>query len=420
MPSQRQWLQMLTTHLIERERTLISWQQLIGEVIPPNRRHSFQSIVKESWQNAESLSILEQESLVSIFRTNGQFVRWWSKGACPLPPALSAAEPQPVVDTSSWSLPQLSTRYSLCNFLRLHPDDLDWLTSPRYHHYHEQWLPKRHSGRRLLESPKPLLKQTQRHLLERLLNLVPPHEAAIGFRPGYSVLDFAAPHCNQELVLKMDLADFFPSLGRPRIKRTFMSLGYRESIANSLASLTTARCQKKDLSSSESLLYHRKHLPQGAPTSPALANLAVFRLDCRLTGLARAVGARYTRYADDLLFSGSTELARVVARFEVKVMAIALEEGLTINPRKTRTMPRSQRQAAAGLTLNEKINIKRSDYDTLKAILHNCIQHGPSSQNHQDHPRFADHLKGRIEWLALIHPGRGEKLRSLYFNINWE
>jgi RNA-directed DNA polymerase len=113
------------------------------------------------------------------------------------------------------------------------------------------------------------------------------------------------------------------------------------------------------------VLYQRPHLPQGAPTSPALANLAADRLDCRLAGLAAACGARYTRYADDLVFSGPQPFARMVQRFYIAVCAIALEEGFEVHTGKTRIMHQSVSQRAAGAVLNQHVNAPRAKYDRL-------------------------------------------------------
>src|SRR5262249_45914045 len=110
-------------------------------------------------------------------------------------------------------------------------------------------------------------------------------------------------------------------------------------------------------------LYRRIHLPQGAPTSPALANLCAYRLDCRLSGLAKSVGARYTRYADDLAFSGGEEFDRCVERFLIHVAAILLEEGFAAHYRKTRIMRQGVRQHLAGLVANQRVNVMRRDFD---------------------------------------------------------
>lgn len=161
------------------------------------------------------------------------------------------------------------------------------------------------------------------------------------------------------------------------------------------------------------------HLPQGAPTSPALANLAAFRLDLRLHGLATAAGAVYTRYADDLVFSGDGALVRMVGRFYVQVCAIALEEGFAVQTRKTRIMRRSVSQRAAGLVLNDRLNTPRREFECLKAILHNCVVQGADGQNRAGHPRFKEHLAGRIAHLESVNPQRGIRLRREFDRIIW-
>ena len=166
-------------------------------------------------------------------------------------------------------------------------------------------------------------------------------------------------------------------------------------------------------------LYRQPHLPQGAPTSPALANLAAHRLDARLAGLARAAEASYTRYADDLVFSGGESFARSIGRFPIHVAAIALEEGFAVQHRKTRVMRQGVRQRAAGVVINQKINITRDDYDRLKAILYNCVRHGPGEQNRAGVADFRAHLAGRVAHVCRLNPERGEKLMRLFERIEW-
>lgn len=161
------------------------------------------------------------------------------------------------------------------------------------------------------------------------------------------------------------------------------------------------------------------HLPQGAPTSPALAKLSAFRLDCRLAGLARTAGANYTRYADDLLFSGDQEFARQAHRSTELAQAIILASGFQPNYRKTRILRPGQRQAAAGLILNGKPNLDRREFDQLKAILTNCHRFSPESQNHAAYPNNREHLQGKIAWQRFVNPTRGEKLSHLFERISW-
>ena len=117
-------------------------------------------------------------------------------------------------------------------------------------------------------------------------------------------------------------------------------------------------------------MYARHHLPQGAPTSPAVANICAYRVDCRLAGLAESAGARYTRYADDLAFSGGEDFEHEFAeRFHIHVAAILIEEGLAVNHRKTRIMRASVRQSLAGLVVNDQLSIRRVDFDLALAKL---------------------------------------------------
>jgi hypothetical protein len=166
-------------------------------------------------------------------------------------------------------------------------------------------------------------------------------------------------------------------------------------------------------------LFVQPHLPQGAPTSPALANLCAYRLDARLEGLARAAGAHYTRYADDLIFSGDEAFVRAVRRFRDHVAAVTLEEGFVVQHKKTRVMRQGVRQQAAGVVLNLHPNVPRPDFDQLKAILHNCVRHGPSLQNRAGVADFRAHLAGRIAYVARINPRRGERLRRVFDQIVW-
>jgi hypothetical protein len=168
------------------------------------------------------------------------------------------------------------------------------------------------------------------------------------------------------------------------------------------------------------VLYSRPHLPQGAPTSPALANLCAYRVDCRSSGLAQAPGAVYTRYADDLVFSGDEAFERCVERFAIHAAAILLEEGFAVHHRKTRVMRRDIRQYLAGLITNVRINVVREDFDRLKAILTNCVRHGAESQNRERRASFRLHLAGRVGFVEMRNPAKGERLRKIFERIQWE
>jgi RNA-directed DNA polymerase len=267
-------------------------------------------------------------------------------------------------------------------------------------------------------------------LLHEILDAIPPHAAAHGFCAGRSVRTHVAPHVARPMVLTLDLAEFFPTITAARVVALFLTAGYPEPVARRLAGLCT-NAVPADVWNDPACpfqgperwharrLYGQPHLPQGAPSSPALANLAAYRLDVRLSALAAAMGADYSRYADDLAFSGGPELARAVRRLIVQVGAIALEEGFRVNHRKTRVMRRGVRQRITGVVVNAHPNVAREVYDTLKAILHNCVRHGPAGQNRAGHSDFRAHLAGRIAHLAMLNPSRGSRLWATFEQIDW-
>jgi hypothetical protein len=135
--------------------------------------------------------------------------------------------------------------------------------------------------------------------------------------------------------------------------------------------------------------------------------------------LARGVGARYTRYADDLTFSGDNRLERCARRFQIAVCRIALEEGFEVHTRKSRFMRQGIRQQVGGIVLNAHANFPRDEYDRLKATLFNCIRNGPDSQNREGHADFRLHLAGRVAYVVQVNPAKGSRLQALFDRIRW-
>jgi len=350
---------------------------------------------------------------------------------------------QPVPSAQAWKVPAIDSANKLADWLCLTPGELEWFANlkgfgtrgcnagdERLSHYRYRLLAKKFGSIRLIEAPKERLKELQRKILADILEAIPAHPCVHGFLKGRSILTFAAPHVGQRIVLRMDLQDFFPTFGRARIQAFFRTAGYPESVAAVLGGICTHTTPQRLWRSSEKGiestllraardLYCRPHLPQGAPTSPALANLCAWRMDCRLNGLAQSCGAVYTRYADDLAFSGGQAFEKCVTRFATQAAAIVMEEGFSVHHRKTRVMRQGVRQYLAGLVTNEKVNVVRGDFERLKAILTNCVRHGPESQNREGHPSFRLHLAGRVGFVEMVNPGKGMRLRRIFEQIQW-
>ena len=351
---------------------------------------------------------------------------------------------QPMPAAQNWAVPSIETVGALADWLELTPSELGWFADlkglgykrpqARLEHYHYRVLAKAGGSIRLIESPKPRLKDLQRRILFAILARVPSHSAVHGFVKGRSIQTFAAPHVGQRVVLRMDLENFFPSFAGVRVQSFFRTIGYPETVADLLGGLVTNAMPRgtwRDvfkqpgfpLGSGElwqvQSLYARPHLPQGAPTSPSLANLCSYRLDCRLSGLAKSAAVNYTRYADDLAFSGGEGFAACVERCATHVAAILGEEGFTVQHRKTRIMRQSTRQHLAGLVTNQRLNVRRAQFDVLKAVLTNCVRHSPETQNLEAHPHFREHLQGRIAFVESINLEKGKRLRAIFDQITW-
>jgi hypothetical protein len=210
----------------------------------------------------------------------------------------------------------------------------------------------------------------------------------------------------------MDLKDFFASITFRRVKGLFHKIGYGEHVATVLALLCTE--PPRVAARVDGKIYHvalgTRLLPQGACTSPAITNALCRRLDRRLTGLAKRHHFTYTRYADDLTFSGDSPA--VAGRLLRSARAILETEGFSEQPSKTRVMRRARRQEVTGLTVNTHPAVGRQEIRKLRAILHNAARHGLASQNRDNHPDFAAYLRGKVEYVCMVDPARAGQLRK--------
>jgi hypothetical protein len=335
-----------------------------------------------------------------------------------------------------WPIAAFDSVVALADRFELSVGQLEWLADTRglertvdeerLRNYRYRALPRSSGLPRVIEAPKARLKEIQRGILREIIDHVPPHQSAHGFTRGRSVLTHAAGHSAREGVLHLDLRDFFASVSAARVFGIFRTIGYSRLVAYTLTGLTTntvphavwnviAKTTTPDLVQARFWLGRRlatPHLPQGAPTSPALANLAAFGLDRRLAGLAASRGVHYSRYADDLTFSGPV---RQLNQIPSAAAMIVREEGFRLNEHKTALRTQGTRQSVCGVVVNVHPNTTRAEYDRVKANLHRLARDGVDPHDQENRAR----LLGRIAWMSSLHPERGERLRRRFNEIDW-
>ena len=230
-------------------------------------------------------------------------------------------------------------------------------------HYVQFAVPKRSGGTRTLSVPHRTLSEAQRWVFDRIVGKLGVEPPAHGFVTGRGILTNAAPHAGKAVVVNMDLEGFFPSIGFARVRSVFQRLGYSPAVATILALLCT-ECPRRRVEY-DGVPYHvatgPRGLPQGACTSPALSNQVARRLDRRLLGLATRLGLTYTRYADDLTFSGDDPLRGAIGYLMARVRHIAQDEGFTVNQAKSRVLRRNAAQMVTGLVVNDRPGVPREE-----------------------------------------------------------
>jgi RNA-directed DNA polymerase len=283
--------------------------------------------------------------------------------------------------------------------------------------YRTFMVPKRRGGQRQIRAPRPMLKQVQGYLRRAITSRLPVSDQAHGFRTGRSIVTNARPHVGSELLLKLDLKDFFGTVDRGRVADLFRGLGYAPSVVALLADVCT-------LDGS---------LPQGAPTSPDLANAAALEMDNALQELAATHSIIYTRYADDMTFSGpNVRHARV--RDDIK--RLVEDHGFVLNTDKTALVSRAGQQRVTGIVVNEKVNWPRDMRRWLRTEIHNLDRLGLDAHLrrqalfHTDRPgpphgaprtraNYRDYIYGHVYALNSARPDEAAKYLALLDALPW-
>ena len=318
------------------------------------------------------------------------------------------------------ALPVLSTPADLSQALQLEIPRLRWLAFHRdvvtRSHYYTFQIPRRNGRPRTLQAPHHTLACAQGWILDEILYRIPVHDAAHGFVPDRSVVTNAQPHLGAQVVINMDLADFFPSITFARVNGLFHSMGYSPAVATVLALLCTEAPRQELVYKGTRYLAAcgPRALPQGACTSPAISNLITRTLDRRLWGMARKLNWVYTRYADDITWSTTGDPQASVGYVLARIRHIAEDEGFEVNKQKTRVLRQNQRQAVTGVAVNEQLSVPRTTIRRIRAILHNAQYTGLEAQNRNGHPHFEHWLLGMIGWIGMVQPEKGARLRAQF------
>ena len=271
-------------------------------------------------------------------------------------------------------------------------------------YYHEAKIVKKSGKMRTLNIPAVSLRLVQKWILDNILYKIRVSQYCNGFCKKKSICTNAQNHLNQDCIVNMDMSDFFPSISQKQIFRIFYYYGYTVEVSYMLARLCT----------------YDGYLPQGAPTSPYLSNIACLKLDKRLAGLAKKYESTYSRYADDITFSGKCGIQKIIPVAE----KIIQDEGFSLNVNKTRIAYYYQRQEVTGINVNgKKMHVDKRYVKGFCQEIYYCEKFGV--HDHLQHIKcnkhfYKEHMYGKAYYINMVDKGLGRKLLSRLDNIDWD
>lgn len=285
----------------------------------------------------------------------------------------------------------------LCLLLGRNHTYLASVINSNTNHYREFEIPKRSGGKRIITAPYPALLACQTWIYENLLKKIKIHTSAHGFTFDKSIISNSKVHVGQNHFLKIDLKDFFPSISINQVITIFKSLGYTHKVSFYLASLCC----------------FGEALPQGAPTSPMLSNIVAITLDKRLMNYAKKFNLRYTRYADDLAFSGDS----IPVKHIEYITNIINSCGFSVNDKKTFLQHNKNKRIVTGISISEnEIKVPREYKRKLKLEIH-CIRKygiaGHIRKNKIKNPDYLFSIIGKIHFWLSVEPNNSYAKQAL-------
>ncbi len=281
-------------------------------------------------------------------------------------------------------------------------------------HYKRWLVPKRDGTPRLISAPKPDLKKAQRWIMREVTEHLPVHGAAHGFLVGRSILTNAQVHAGARILVKLDIRGFYPTVTWRRVKGLLRRAGLGEQVATLMALLATESPREEVQTHGKTYFVATgpRSLPQGAPTSPSITNALCLRLDSRLSGLAKKLGCRYTRYADDLAFSWHGDTKADIGNLIHAVTALVKAEGFAIHPKKTRVMRKGARQQLTGMIVNQApegipiARVPRKRIRDLESAIYNREKGRPGKGE------TLEQLKGLAAFVMMADRDKGKALMA--------
>lgn len=303
-------------------------------------------------------------------------------------------------------VPIILNTYQLSNVLGIKWKSLKKIISNSQKMYYDFNISKRNGGKRKISMPNEVLKEIQALIKEKILEKIKISDKANGFVVNKSIITNAKEHLNKDKILNIDLKDFFPSIHKNRVYYIFKNLcGYNNDVSFCLTNLVT----------------YKNSLPQGAPTSPILSNIVSYMMDIRLDKMSQKLGIKYTRYADDITFSGSYDL--INSKLLEYVTTIIEDCGFEINNKKTRFAGKGKKQEVTGLIVNnDKINVPKRYIKEIRQELYYINKFGIKEHRAKvgfENKYYKEHLLGKILYVKSVNNEKGLKLLEYYNDIKW-
>lgn len=299
-------------------------------------------------------------------------------------------------------------------------------------HYHTFTIPKKSGGVRTISAPVKMLKSFQTYTAKLLEAFYDAPDCVTGFVPAKSIIDNAEQHYGREFVFNTDLKDFFPSISQARVWGALKSrpFNFQPKIAAAIAGLCCIQVPK-DVPEDTFNEKFQYVLPQGSPASPVLTNIVCHNLDWKLSGVARRFRLHYSRYADDITFSGNQDIFQEDGDFIKELRKVIAAENFTVNDKKTRLQKRHERQEVTGLVVNDKVNVTREYVRSIENLLYIWERHGhnsafaaflkhytPKQNLHRGKPDMEAVIAGKLQYMRMVKGDDNKAWRKLQRRFN--